>query len=336
MGEVFLGVLNTGLTASWVILAVIVLRQIFSRAPKWIHCFFWVLAAVRLILPVSIESPWSLVPGAAPAPETILSSRTFRIATGVPVVDRPVNAYLVDHYYEGVSVAAGNGSRVMEMAGWIWLAGAAILLLCALAGYLRLKRQVAVSISLGGKIYLCDEIPSPFILGVFRPRIYLPSGLEEEAKEMVIAHEEAHLRRGDHIWKLLGFLLLAFYWFNPFVWAAYVLLCRDIELACDEKVIREMDVRQRKDYAQTLLDLSTPASGGGLPAGFWGSGSKNQGEIRAELPETGVLGHSALPGGMYRGGGVFPDQSHEGARLFGCGAFHDPGGRKRRGLFSGI
>lgn len=256
MGEIFLKTLNTGLTAGWLILAVIVFRLLFRRAPKWISCLLWGLVAFKLACPVTMESALSLIPSSEPLPEKIMTENSFRVDTGIGFVDAPMNAYLGDHYYEGVTVPADSGSHVMNILGTIWITGVIIMLLYSFVSYYRLYRITGASVRLRENIFRCDLIDTPFILGIVRPRICLPSGMEGEQMEYVVAHERAHLERRDHWWKPAGFLLLSVYWFQPLCWAAYILLCRDIELACDEKVIRTLGGESKKAYAEALLSCS--------------------------------------------------------------------------------
>lgn len=256
MGEIFLKILNTGLTAGWLILAVIVFRLLFRRAPKWISCLLWGLVAFKLACPVTMESALSLIPSSEPLPEKIMTENSFRVDTGIGFVDAPMNAYLGDHYYEGVTVPADSGSHVMNILGTIWITGVIIMLLYSFVSYYRLYRITGASVRLRENIFRCDLIDTPFILGIVRPRICLPSGMEGDQMEYVVAHERAHLERRDHWWKPVGFLLLSVYWFQPLCWAAYILLCRDIELACDEKVIRTLGGESKKAYAEALLSCS--------------------------------------------------------------------------------
>lgn len=256
METVFLKVFNMGFTASWLILAVLLIRFMLKKAPKWISCLLWALVAFKLICPFSIESALSLIPSSEPLPEQIITGNTFRVNTGIGAVDAPVNTYLGDHYYEGVSVPADNGNHVMYVLGILWLIGIVLFLLYGFVSYYRLYRITRVSLRLEENIFLCDAIDTPFILGVVKPRIYLPSGMEKEQAAYVVSHERVHLKRRDHWWKPLGFLILSVYWFWPLCWISYVLFCRDIELACDERVIRELGQESKKPYAEALVACS--------------------------------------------------------------------------------
>ncbi len=259
MERLFLSLLNSALSASWLILAVLVLRQLLQKAPKNLRCLLWGLVGLRLALPVRLKSALSLVPSARPVPPEITTAAVPAIQSGIPAVNQAVNPALA----ESLSPAAGasvNPAQVWTtVAAWVWLAGLLLLLLYALLSTLRLRRLVADSVPERENIRLSDKIDTPFVLGVFRPRIYLPFALQGEDRELVIAHEQCHIARGDHQWKPLGFLLLAVYWFHPLCWLAYVLFSRDLELACDERVIRGLDLEGRKAYSRALLSCSAPS-----------------------------------------------------------------------------
>ena len=259
MAAVFLKLLNLSISASWLVLAVLVLRLISKRSPKWMNVLLWGIVALRLVLPFSIESALSLIPSAETvSPAAVQFDPAPTITSGVSVIDNAVNPSLSEHF-SAVPTASVNPLYVWtEIAGWVWLIGLGAMLLYALVSYLRLRRRVSVSLPVQDHIYLCDAISSPFILGVVKPHIYLPSDLDEVQRQNVLAHEQAHLARRDHWWKPLGFALLAVYWFNPVLWLAYTLLCRDIELACDERVIRTMDESAVKTYSTVLLACSMP------------------------------------------------------------------------------
>lgn len=256
MIDLFVDIANMSLTATWLILAVIAFRGMFKKAPKWIICALWGLVAIRLVVPMNLESGLSLVPKANPINKGMEYIATAKV-NGSGNFAEP-NGY--DMGIEYILKQGGRSVRPEQM--WvtiftvIWLIGAAAMLCYALSSYLSLRRKVAVSICVGDKVYECDEVASPFIFGIVKPRIYLPSGLKAQTKMSVLKHECAHLKRGDYIWKPLGFLLLSIYWFHPLCWVAYILLCRDIELACDEKVTSSMDHLARADYCQALLDCS--------------------------------------------------------------------------------
>lgn len=259
MAAVFLKLLNLSISASWLVLAVLVLRLVSKRSPKWMNVLLWGMVALRLMLPFSIESALSLIPSAETlSPEVVRFDPAPTITSGVEFIDNAVNPSLSESF-AAAPLASVNPLYVWTyLAGWVWLIGLGAMLLYALVSYLRLRRRVSVSLCVRENIYLCDAISSPFILGVVKPRIYLPSGLDEVQRQNVLSHERAHLARRDHWWKPLGFALLAVYWFNPVLWLAYTLLCRDIELACDERVIRTMDESAVKTYSTVLLACSMP------------------------------------------------------------------------------
>ena len=279
MNAIFLKLLNMSAAGSVLILAVVVLRALLKRAPRWIICVMWAVVAVRLVCPVSIVSPLS----AFQATPSIVSEsgevEVFRPAGGsekpllavdTVQIERPrANAETITEI-PGTSLAVTQRSRDTYLPPLMqgYLLGLAVMLLYALISTLLLRKKVSVSLRQRGNIRLCDEVASPFILGIFRPVIYLPSSLSEEEKRFVLAHERAHLRRLDYIWKPVGFLILSLHWFNPFCWLAYVLLCRDIELACDEKVIRELGHTERAAYSQTLLNCSAHRILAACPVAF--------------------------------------------------------------------
>ena len=259
MAAVFLKLLNLSISASWLVLAVLVLRLVSKRSPKWMNVLLWGIVALRLVLPFSIESALSLIPSAETvSPAAVQFAPAPTITSGVKIIDNAVNPSLSEHFAAAPTMSVNPLYVWTEIAGWVWLIGLGAMLLYALVSYLRLRRRVSVSLCVRENIYLCDAISSPFILGVVKPHIYLPSGLDEVQRQNVLSHEQAHLARRDHWWKPLGFALLAVYWFNPVLWLASALLCRDIELACDARVIRTMDESAVKTYSTVLLACSMP------------------------------------------------------------------------------
>lgn len=296
MSGIFLKLLNLSISASWLVLVVLALRLVLKRAPKWVNVLLWGMVALRLMLPFSIESALSLIPSAETlSPEVVRFDPAPTITSGVTIIDNAVNPSLSESF-AAVPTASVNPLYVWTyLAGWVWLIGLAAMLLYALVSYLRLRRRVSVSIPLRENIYVCDEVPSPFILGIVRPRIYLPSALDEAQWGSVLSHERAHLARRDHWWKPLGFALLAVYWFNPLLWLAYTLLCRDIELACDERVLRGMDAGQVKDYSSALLACSVPRrmlAACPLAFGEVGVGARVKNALRYKKPAFWVVAAS--------------------------------------------
>ncbi len=255
MSSVFLKILNMSITASWLILAVALLRLFLKKAPKWVNCLMWALVGVRLVCPFSFKSVTSLIPSAQTVPADIAAAESPGVNTGIGAVNEAVNPVLTSAFG-----TTGTGANPMQAAltaaAAVWLAGIAVMLVYAAVSFLKMKRTVRAAAPTDGRAMACDEIETPFILGVLKPLIYVPSALRGDTLKYVLDHEGAHLQRRDHIWKPLGFLLLAVYWFNPLCWLAYALLCRDIETACDEKVIRGLDKDGISAYSQALLDCS--------------------------------------------------------------------------------
>ena len=296
MSGIFLKLLNLSISASWLVLVVLALRLVLKRAPKWVNVLLWGMVALRLMLPFSIESALSLIPSAETvSPEVVRFDPAPTITSGVELIDNAVNPALSESF-AAAPLASVNPLYVWTyLAGWVWLIGLAAMLLYALVSYLRLRRRVSASIPLRENIYVCDEVPSPFILGIVRPRIYLPSALDETQRGSVLSHERAHLARRDHWWKPLGYALLAVYWFNPLLWLAYTLLCRDIELACDERVLRGMDAGQVKDYSSALLACSVPRrmiAACPLAFGEVGVGARVKNALRYKKPAFWVVAAS--------------------------------------------
>lgn len=252
MTAIFLKLLNMSIAASWLVLAVILLRFFLKKAPRWIMCLLWGIVALRLVMPFAVESAFSLIPSAEVIPLDVAASETPAIYSGIPAVNSAVNPLVTQHFSPG-----GSGlEEILLYAAMVWLTGMAIMLLYSTVTYLKLHHQVKASILYRENIYICDNVGSPFLLGIFRPRIYIPSGVAEAQLQFVLAHENAHLKRRDHWWKPLGFLLLTVYWFNPLLWVAYLLLCRDIERSCDEKVIAGMDPAGKVGYSTALAACS--------------------------------------------------------------------------------
>ena len=296
MSGIFLKLLNLSISASWLVLVVLALRLVLKRAPKWVNVLLWGMVALRLMLPFSIESALSLIPSAETlSPEVVQFDPAPTITSGVTIIDNAVNPSLSESF-AAAPLASVNPLYVWTyLAGWVWLIGLAAMLAYALVSYLRLRRRVSASIPLRENIYVCDEVPSPFILGIVHPRIYLPSALDEAQRGSVLSHERAHLARRDHWWKPLGFALLAVYWFNPLLWLAYTLLCRDIELACDERVLRGMDAGQVKDYSSALLACSVPRrmlAACPLAFGEVGVGARVKNALRYKKPAFWVVAAS--------------------------------------------
>lgn len=277
--QLFVGTLNLAVSASWLIAAILLLRPLLKKiAPKWVLCAMWALVAIRLVCPVMLHSDLSVYRLAGDAvqssgqvtyfedtgfcgdvhyrPATLLPGVSAALTAAAPISSTAADAAPEASVDTAARPSTPSRSIDMNLLSIAWGVGIYIMVMAALAGYVSLREDVAASIPLEGNVYLCDNIKSPFILGVFRPRIYLTSGMDEAARDCVLRHERAHLRRWDHVWKPLGFVLLAVYWYDPLMWAAYILFCRDMELACDERVVRDMAAEERAVYSQALLDCS--------------------------------------------------------------------------------
>lgn len=256
MTELFLHIVNISISASWLVLAVLLARLVLKRAPKWAHVLLWGIVGVRLIFPFSLESALSLIPSAETISPTILTDGIHRVYTGFPTLNQSINPVLSQAATSTTDAAPNLLEIWLPVLAVLWFFGVAALLGWSAVSYLRLRRRVATAVQLEDNLYQSEAVLSPFVLGLVHPRIYLPFYLDQDTMEHVVAHERAHIQRRDHWWKLLAFVLLSVYWFNPLLWLAYLLLCRDIELACDEKVVRDMEPQQRADYSQALLSCS--------------------------------------------------------------------------------
>lgn len=256
MENVFIKLLNMSITASWLVLAVVVLRLLLKKAPKWINTVLWAFVGFRLVCPFSFESVLSLIPSAETVPADIVYSSSPAIHSGIPALNSTINPILSESFTPDITNSANPLQIITAIAAVIWAIGIVVMILYAVISFVRLHKKVREEVVLKDNIWLCDRIDTPFILGLFKPRIFLPSGMAKSDMEYVIAHENAHLRRRDHWWKPVGFMLLTVYWFNPVMWIAYILLCRDIELACDEKVIKEMGTEIKKPYSDALINCS--------------------------------------------------------------------------------
>ena len=258
MDDVFLKLVNLSISASWLILAVLVLRVVLKKAPKWVMPLLWGVVALRLVCLFSIESALSLIPSAETIPSEIVTETREPVLYEQATLDIVTNPTLPSAAEVPVGVSRQQAQVDFNIYSVLWLAGMAALLVHALVGAGKLKKKLATAILLRDNIYESEFVDSPFVFGVVKPNIYLPMHMDEGTAAHVIAHERAHLARRDHWWKVLGYLVLALHWFNPLVWVAYILFCRDIELACDEKVVKGLDGAARADYSQALLSCAAP------------------------------------------------------------------------------
>ena len=256
MTQLFLHVLNMSICASYIVLAVLLLRLLLKKAPKWITVVLWGIVALRLILPFSIESIFSLIPSAETVSPDIMLDRTPEIDSGIPILNQVVNPIIGGSFAPDPLTSANPLQLWIPTWALLWIVGMAAMLVYMAISYLRVLRKIGTAVRLRDHLYQSEAVVSPFVLGLLKPRIYLPFCIDEKHLEYVLAHENAHIRRRDHLWKPLGFLLLTLHWFNPLMWLGYILLCRDIELACDEKVIRSLHHDARADYSEALLLFS--------------------------------------------------------------------------------
>lgn len=277
MEAVFLKLVNMSIAASYLVLAVAAVRLMFRKIPKWLLCLLWGLVALRLLCPLRLQSALSLIPSAQTLPEEILYTARPEIQSGIAPVDAVVNGALETSMPPADPTASANPTQIWSfLLSRVWLAGVGVLLLYAVGSVLLLRRRVATAIPVGKNIKRSEFVDTPFVLGLLHPVIYLPACLAEEDIPFVIAHEETHIRRGDPWWKLLGFGLLCVYWFNPVMWLAYVLLCRDIEGACDERVIRDMPLDARRAYSLALFHCSIRRPRATAPLAFGEVGVKER------------------------------------------------------------
>ena len=256
MSEIFLKIINMSISASYIVLAVLLLRLLLKKAPKWITVVLWGIVAVRLVCPFSIESVLSLIPSSEVVSPNIMTDKTPTINTGIPIINSTLNPVISDSFTPNPGDSANPLQVLIPILTAIWIVGMVALLIYTVISYARVRRKIGTAVLYKDNIYQSENVVSPFVLGIIKPKIYLPFNMNEKDMEHVVAHEMSHIRRKDHLWKPLGFLLLTLHWFNPLMWLGYVLLCRDIELACDEKVIKELDHDARADYSQALLTCS--------------------------------------------------------------------------------
>lgn len=256
MNELFLKIINMSISASWLVLAVLILRFVLKKAPKWINVLLWGIVAIRLICPFSFESTLSLIPSAETIPLNIGMDTTPTINSGISAINNAVNPIIGQSNTPMAGASVNLLQITIGIYEYIWIFGMIALALYTAISYWRLRRKVDTAVRYKDNIFQSENVSFPFVLGIIKPRIYLPFKMNGQYLEYVVAHEQAHICRKDHWWKPLGFLLLMIHWFNPLMWLAYVLLCRDIELACDEKVIKELGNEQRGDYTQALVACS--------------------------------------------------------------------------------
>ena len=312
--DIFLKVLPMSMTASLIALAVMGVRLLLRNAPKWVICLLWALVALRLVCPVSIESEISLVP------EQVATGQIISNVADRPIEDEwvmsvpdgwkakiPITEGVFYVYTVSNEAAITFGKRFFPVLSRIWVSGVALLLLYSVISYIRLRRSMAEATLLRGNIWQCERVDSPFILGFIRPKIYLPYAITEPDMENVIAHEQAHIRRGDHWWKPIGFLILSVHWFNPVMWVAYILLCRDIVAACDLKFGK--GGCSCLFHSPPQLQRSPPPDRG-MPPCLWRGWGEGKNQACYELQTTGLLVDPNIDIGLCDCCGLFSYESH--------------------------
>ena len=258
MNRLFLNAVNLSITAGYITLAILLIRKFFKNCPKWFIVFLWSFVALRLIIPVIPESEISLIPSGDTFEMNLLDNGNgdFYINTGFDIIDDPVNEYMGDKYYEGVTVRYNFKNDLTDFLAKIWIAGITVMLSYAAYSYIRLKRMLATATKYNENIRQSEFIKGPFVMGIFSPKIYIPYGISENDAVNVISHEKMHIKRLDHISKILAYVLLCIYWFNPLMWLTFSTFCKDLELACDEAVIKNLGDDEKKSYSLSLLSFS--------------------------------------------------------------------------------
>lgn len=258
MNEVFLKLLNVSIMASWLGIAVIIARLFLKKSPRWITVLLWALVAVRLICPISIESSLSMIPSSETVPKEIVHTEIPQINSGIPYFNSAVNPVIEENFAPVPEKSVTPMEIITDVASYIWVIGVCLMLTYCAGSYIFVRYKVSEAAKVRDNIWECDKVTTPFVLGIIKPRIYVPAGMNETDLGYVISHERSHIKRFDHLWKPLGFLILSVYWFNPLLWVCYVLLCRDIEVACDEKVLRSIGEEAKSGYSTALINCSVP------------------------------------------------------------------------------
>ncbi len=261
MGDIFLKLFNMSITAGWLILAVICIRLLFRKMPKWVNCMLWGVAAIRLICPYSIESRFGILPSTEPIKSSTVVEGNVQnyipsIDSHLTIVENTINPMLAENFAYNESNSVAPLQIVTYAAGLVWCCGMVLFIIYTIYSAVKLHKLVREAVCVRDHVYICDAVKSPFIWGIVRPKIYLSSALSVRETDYILAHESAHLKRKDHWWKVLGYLLLCIYWFHPLCWIAYSLFCKDMELACDEKVAKDMTFHEKKEYSEVLLSCA--------------------------------------------------------------------------------
>ena len=256
MNELFFSVINMSISASWIVLAVLLLRILLKKVPKWITVFLWGIVAIRLICPFTFESTISLIPNPKTINPVIISDKITETDTSIQIINNSLNPFISNTLSPIDNANTVPMQSWVPILSWIWVIGIVLMLMYTIISFTRIKMKIKTAVLLRENIYQSETVISPFVFGIIKPRIYLPFDMSQQDIEHVIAHEQAHIHRKDHWWKPFGFMLLTIHWFNPLIWLGYVLLCRDIEFACDEKVVKDFNNNQKADYSQALLNCS--------------------------------------------------------------------------------
>ncbi len=257
MATAFITAFNMSVCSAWLIILLLALRPIFKRAPRSVYFPFWFLLGVRLVFPLVPNTAFSIIPSADTIPKSIITDTEPYIHSGIFFINNTVNPLISENLTPVVQNSANPIQTIISIASYIWLAGIALMFLYIIISYILLRKKTRASLSVNNNVYTCDYISTPFTSGIFKPRIYLPSDTRREDVEFILDHERSHIKRLDLLWKLCGFLILSIHWFNPFVWAAYLLFCRDIEYACDESVIKSKGNEYRRNYSEALVNCSS-------------------------------------------------------------------------------
>ena len=256
MSKLFLYIINMSISSGYVVLAILLLRLLLKRTPKWINVLLWGVVGIRLCCPFTLESAISLIPSSKTVSLDIMTDITPEINTGIPIINSTLNPIISGSFAPDPTVSANPLQILIPILATVWIIGMSALTLYAVISCIILKNRIGTAILQSGNVYMSEGVASPFVLGVIKPRIYLPFNIDEKLLPHVIAHEQAHIHRRDYLWNPIGFLLLTIHWFNPLMWLGYILLCRDIELACDEKVVMGLSNDERADYSEALLACS--------------------------------------------------------------------------------
>lgn len=276
MSGLFITVLNMSLIASYVALIVIFIRMLLGKSPKVFAYMLWAVVLFRLICPLSFESSLSLVPVKSPIPYDISALINPNVNFGVRNAGNALNEAMKPSLPSANPAASINMGVVMEFAAVIWLLGIAVLLGYSVISYLRLQARISTATLYKDNIFETDRIQTPFVLGFIRPKIYIPTGVAQKELEYILKHEQVHIKRKDYIIKPIAFMAVTLHWFNPLIWLCYFLMSKDMEMSCDERVIRQSSEDIRAGYSYSLLSISAKQAGLLIPLAFGESNVKSR------------------------------------------------------------